>query len=196
MLVVPAEPERPRPLLVFFHGAGGQGDALVPFAERAAAGRGFLVLLPTSVGSSWDVIRGGFGPDVAALDGALADVFAEHRVDRVALGGFSDGGSYALSLGLSNGDLADTVLAFSPGFAAPSAQVGEPRIFISHGRADTVLPVDRCGRRLARVLGEAGYPVRYEEFPGGHVMPPDLVAAGVEWWLTGDGPAGGAWDGA
>jgi phospholipase/carboxylesterase len=34
----------------------------------------------------------------------------------VALGGFSDGASYALSLDLTNGDLFASLIAFSPGF--------------------------------------------------------------------------------
>jgi hypothetical protein len=36
---------------------------------------------------------------------------------------------------------------------------------------------------VAGVLGRAGYDVRYEEFAGGHVVPPELVRAAVDWWL-------------
>jgi predicted esterase len=187
LLVVPQGPVQARSLVVFFHGAGGRGEQSLVFVEEVAAARGLLVLLPTSSGSSWDLLTGGLGPDLAALDAALAEVFASHDVDRVAFAGFSDGGSYALSVGLANGDLGDAVLAFSPGFAAPPAQVGRPRVFISHGDADAVLPIDRCGRRLAEALGGAGYDVRYEEFAGGHVVPPEQVRAAVDWWLGGDG---------
>lgn len=170
-------------MLVFFHGAGGRGEQSLAMVEDVAARHRLLVLATTSSGSTWDLIRGGAGPDAAALDAALGEVLARCPVDRVAFAGFSDGASYALSLGLANGDLAPTILAFSPGFAAPPRQVGDPRVFISHGTADAVLPVERCGRRLARVLGDAGYTVRYEEFDGPHVVPPDLVDAAVEWWL-------------
>jgi hypothetical protein len=52
------------------------------------------------------------------------------------------------------------VLAFSPGFAAPRSLHGHPRVYISHGRADRVLPVERCGRRLARELAAAATPWR------------------------------------
>jgi predicted esterase len=38
-----------------------------------------------------------------------------------------------LTLGLTNGDLFDGVLAFSSGFAAPMVTHGAPRVFISHG---------------------------------------------------------------
>jgi len=36
--------------------------------------------------------------------------------------GFSDGASYALSVGITNGDLFTHVIAFSPGFVAPARQ--------------------------------------------------------------------------
>jgi predicted esterase len=73
------------------------------------------------------------------------------------------------------------VLAFSPGFAAPVEPTGRPAVFISHGRGDRVLPIDRCGRRLARVLRASGYAVEYREFDGGHVVPADVSAAALEW---------------
>jgi phospholipase/carboxylesterase len=184
LLVVPPGPPRPLPLLVFFHGAGGEAARSLPLVQDVAAARGALVLLPTSAGPTWDLISGGLGRDVAALDAALEDVFAQYAVDRIAFSGFSDGASYALSIGLANGDLGEAILAFSPGFAAPPAQHGQPRVWVSHGTADTVLPVERCGRRVVRLLTDAGYPVHYEEFDGPHVVPPHLVEAAFAWWLT------------
>jgi len=106
----------------------------------------------------------------------------------VALGGFSDGASYALSLGLANGDLFEAVLAFSPGFVAPPGRTGVPRIWISHGTQDRVLPVERCGRRVSRDLARAGYDVTYEEFDGGHVVPPGVLTAALAAWLGPGGP--------
>jgi phospholipase/carboxylesterase len=104
-------------------------------------------------------------------------------LDRIAIGGFSDGGSYALSLGLANGDVFGNVVAFSPGFVAAPRRTGRPRLFISHGTADQVLPVGRCGRRVAAQLRDSGYPVTYQEFAGGHVVPPTIAAAAFDWWL-------------
>ncbi|WP_233495819.1 alpha/beta hydrolase [Geodermatophilus sp. TF02-6] len=182
-LAVPAGDPGPRPLLVFFHGAGGTAEQSLAAVGDLAAVRGALVLAPSSVAATWDLIAGGLGRDVAVLDAALEQVFARQPVTRVAFGGFSDGASYALSLGLTNGDLVESVLAFSPGFATPPRPQGRPRIWISHGTADRVLPVERCGRRLARQLGSDGYDVTYEEFAGGHVVPPELVAAALDCWL-------------
>ncbi|MGR6965438.1 alpha/beta hydrolase [Geodermatophilus sp. URMC 61] len=182
-LVVPDGPRRPRPLLVFFHGAGGTAAQSVGLVGGPATAHEALVLAPSSVAATWDLIAGGLGRDVAVLDAALEQVFARQPVTSVAFGGFSDGASYALSLGLTNGDLAEAVLAFSPGFAVPPRRVGRPRLWISHGTDDRVLPVARCGRRLAREFGAEGYDVTYEEFDGGHVVRPVDVTAALSLWL-------------
>jgi phospholipase/carboxylesterase len=183
LLAVPPGEPRPRPLLVFFHGAGGDARAALPLLEQTAVARDVLTLVPTSAAATWDLIAGGLGRDVAMLDACLEETFARCPVDRVAFSGFSDGGSYAVSLGLANGDLAEAVLAFSPGFLAPPDVVARPRVWVSHGTGDRVLPVERCGRRVARQLRDAEYDVTYEEFDGGHVITADLIRHALDWWL-------------
>ncbi len=180
LLYVPAK-EGPWPLVVLFHGAGSSARAgLGLLAEDS----GVVLLAPQSVGSTWDMIERGFGPDVARLDGALTSVFATCAIDpaRVVFGGFSDGASYALSLGLDNGDLVTHIAAFSPGYIASLDPRGRPRIFVTHGIADAVLPIDRCGRTVVRRLRGAGYDVTYEEFDGGHVVRPAHARQAVEWF--------------
>jgi phospholipase/carboxylesterase len=139
------------------------------------------VVAPESRKRTWDVIEGGYGPDVAFIDQALTKVFGLHPVDpaRIALSGFSDGASYALSLGVINGELFDHIIAFSPGFMAPTTTADTPRIFISHGTHDEVLPIDPCSRRIVPALGRAGYDVDYHEFDGGHVVVPEMVERAV-----------------
>ena len=174
---------RPVPLVVLLHGAGSSARAVMGILGDLPASQDLALLAPDSRGATWDVIRGGFGPDVAFLDRALERVFAGCSVDpsRVALCGFSDGASYALSLGVGNGDLFTHLIAFSPGFAAPASKVGSPRIFVTHGVSDAVLPIDRCSRRLVPALRGGGYDVTYEEFDGGHVVPPELAQRAVGW---------------
>ncbi len=183
LVAVPRGEAGPRPLLVFCHGAGGDAAQSLAAVGEVATARGVAVLATSSVASTWDLLTGGLGRDVAVLDAALGEVAAGLAVSRVALGGFSDGASYALSLGLANGDLFEALLAFSPGFVAPPGRTGRPRIWIGHGTADRVLPVDRCGRRVSRDLAAAGYDVTYDEFDGGHVVTPDLVTAALDHWL-------------
>ena len=131
------------------------------------------------------LIQRGFGADVAFLDQALDDLFGVCGVDpeHVAIAGFSDGGSYALSLGLRNPDLFKNILAFSPGFVVPGESKLSSKIFISHGRQDQVLPIERCGRRVATELKEAGYDVEFREFSGGHVVPNEMLSAAIERFL-------------
>jgi phospholipase/carboxylesterase len=147
-----------------------------------------LLLVPTSKEYTWDVIvgRGRYGPDVAAIDRALESMFRRYAIDptRIAVGGFSDGASYALSLGITNGDLFTYVLAFSPGFMLPAGQRGSPRIFVSHGTLDGVLPIDRCSRKIVPQLRHAGYGIRYREFEGDHAVPPDVTREAVGWFAA------------
>lgn len=181
------DPKSPAPFALTLHGAGsyaGNGmRRLLPFADE----RGMILLAPSSRGQSWDVLYGGFGPDVANIDASLAYVFERYAIDEdhLAVQGFSDGASYALSLGLTNGDLFSHVIALSAGFMAPGDAVGSPPIFVSHGTDDPILPIDRTSRTFVPKLEDAGYDVTYREHPGGHVAPRTIVRAAVDWFLDG-----------
>ena len=187
LLYVPAgyNAARPAPLVVLLHGAGGEANGGLDLLRRHADAAGLVLLAPASQGRTWDAILGAYGPDVDAIDRALAHVFTRYAVDpaRVAVGGFSDGASYALSLGITNGGLFTHVIAFSPGFMAPTRQEGTPRIYISHGTKDRVLPIDRCSRRLVPELKRAGYDVRYHEFDGPHTVPEDIAQESLDWFV-------------
>ena len=189
-LYIPASSQdgRPAPLTVLLHGAGEDArDGLALLREHADGARLILLAL-SSRGRTWDLVvgRGRCGPDVAAIDQALEQTFSHYAVDpaRVAMGGYSDGASYALSLGIANGDLFTHVLAFSPGFMAPPGQVGSPRIFVSHGTYDRWLSIEQCSRSIVPQLQRAGYEVRYREFSGGHVVPPEIGHEATLWFTA------------
>jgi phospholipase/carboxylesterase len=177
---------RPAPLVVMLHGSGGDARQGISLFREAAETAGALLLAPKSRHISWDVIQGGYGPDVASLDQALEQVFAGWAVDpkHLAVGGFSDGASYALSLGITNGDLFTHVIAFSPGFVTPAFQPDSPRIYIAHGKDDRVLPIAACSRRLVPALRRAGYDVTYTEFEGGHAVPPEVAQTAARWLIA------------
>jgi phospholipase/carboxylesterase len=186
-LYVPAtyQAERPAPLVLLLHGAGGHARQGLELLRSLADAAGLLLLAPASREHTWDLLVGRrYGPDLALIDRALEQTFSRYAVapERVAIGGFSDGASYALSLGITNGDLFTHVIAFSPGFMAPAGQTGSPRIFISHGMRDGVLPIDRCSRRIVLQLERAGYDVLYREFDGGHTISPDIALDAVGWF--------------
>src|SRR5436305_7243654 len=190
LLYVPASyrADRPAPLVLMLHGAGSTAhNGLAPFIRLADAD-GLLLLAPDSRLRTWDVILGGYGSDVTFLDRALAQTFKRCAVDpaHLAIEGFSDGASYALSLGLANGDLFTHIIAFSPGFMGPTRRQGKPRIYISHGKFDTVLPIDRCSRVIVPRLEREGYEVRNHEFNGIHTVPRSIAREGVSWFRGDD----------
>ena len=177
-------PGVPAPLVVTLHGAGGDAEAGLALLRPLADERGLLLLAPASRGATWDAIRGGYGTDAALVDRALARVFAAFAVaaDRVAVAGFSDGASYALGLGLANGDLFSRIIAISPGFTPPGGRrEGSPAVFVSHGTDDDVLPIDRTSGEIVPALRDDGYEVTYREFAGPHTVPPDIAREAVDW---------------
>lgn len=199
LLQVPAATDGdsgPRPLAVMLHGAGGspeQGLALLaPFAAEA----GVLVLAPASAGDTWDSVQGTTVGDAEGIEQAVASVRQRWEIDpqRLVIGGFSDGASCALSLGLARCDLFCCIVALSPGFIPRTLPTGRPPVFISHGTHDTVLPLSRCSRIIVPRLREFGCEVSYREFEGGHVIPPDIARQAVAWLLRGpaDGQLGAA----
>ncbi|MCW2618243.1 MAG: phospholipase [Modestobacter sp.] len=172
------------PLVLTLHGAGGDAEAGLALLRPLAEERGLLLLAPASRGTTWDAIRGSYGPDAALIDRALARVFAAFAVDasRVAVAGFSDGASYALGLGLANGDLLRKIVAFSPGFVPPRGRrEGAPLVFVSHGDADEVLPIDRTSGKIVPKLREDGYDVTFREFSGPHTVPSGIAREAVDW---------------
>ena len=179
--------DTPVPLFVALHGAGGAGAMWESYYARADQ-RGMVLLAPDSRGSTWDfAATGTFDADVAFLDQALRYTFERCRVDpgRIALAGFSDGASYTLCLGPSNGDLFSHLVAYSPGFMTAVAPiVGKPRIYVSHGTADTVLPVATTRDHIVPTLRNAGYDVTYDEFDGGHQVPAAVSEAALDWFLA------------
>ena len=171
------------PLLLMLHGATQNADDMFWYLGTTPDEAGVVVLAPNARDTTWDAIGGSFGEDVAFLNRALERVFETVAIDpaRIAIGGFSDGASYGLSLGVINGDLFSRVAAFSPGFVIDGMPHGKPRIFISHGTHDHILPIDRCGRRVAAGLIAKGYDVTFREFDGDHEIPAAVAREGMTW---------------
>ncbi|MBB5763406.1 esterase [Methylorubrum rhodesianum] len=175
----------PTPLVVLFHGGGGHAEKILPMLEGHAQARGFLLLAPQSLHPTWDLVIVGNGPDRERLDRALAEVADRFLIDprHLAFAGHSDGGSYALSLGLTNGDRVSHLIVSSAGFMSVQVQVGAPKIFLSHGTRDEQIGIDRSARTHARLLKGAGYDLTYVEYDGPHAYNPDVVAQAVDFFL-------------
>ncbi|MDB5204974.1 MAG: phospholipase [Flavisolibacter sp.] len=187
LLYVPAnyDPGTPAALALMLHGAGGVAAHGISYIQGYADAKNIILLSPASHDYSWDIIAAdSFGTDVIFIDHALSYVFDRFSIDpsRVAIGGFSDGASYALSIGLGNGDLFTHIIAFSPGFYYTFENMGKPSVYISHGKADDVLPIDSCSRRIIPKLKREGLAIVYEEFDGRHEIPPSISKGAVDWF--------------
>lgn len=185
VLYVPQASRAIWPLLVLLHGAGGAPERIVERLRPVADAHGVLLLAPASLEATWDGIRGAPGVDAKGIDDALKSAFDRCAADRrIAIGGFSDGASYALTLGTANGDLFSHIIAFSPCVMSPSIERrGRPHVFISHGRGDEILPFSSCGEVLASRLQRDGYTVRFEPFDGPHTVPAATASAAFTWFI-------------
>jgi phospholipase/carboxylesterase len=193
----------PAGALVLFHGRGADEhdlfsllDALDP--ERRLVGatpRGPLSLPPG--GAHWYELGGigtpereTFSASYAAGSAWLEGFLSERGVgyDRVVLGGFSQGGVMAYSLGLGSGrPRPGAIVAFSS--FVPTVDGFEfdlspplPPVAIGHGTLDPVIEVE-WGRRARALLENAGAEVLYRETPMFHQIDPEFVRE-VAGWLS------------
>jgi phospholipase/carboxylesterase len=75
-------------------------------------------------------------------------------------------------------------MAFSTGFAPSGCgHTGTPRIVVSHGTKDEILPFENSSQRLVPQLKQAGYSVKFQEFDGPHGVPPEIARQAIEWFL-------------
>lgn len=122
--------------------------------------------------------------DPAGLEraGTLVEGFIEGIGHPVILGGFSQGAMVSCQVAFTSDLplealvlLSGTPLAESAWRASMSRRKGLP-VFMSHGRADDILPFD-----LAEVLRDemvaVGLDVTFVAFDGGHQIPEEVVAA-------------------
>ncbi len=178
--------DRAASLAVMLHGAGGHAEHGLHLLRQYADNNNIILLAPASRFSTWDIIvKDSFDADVIFIDQALKLVFERHNIDsnHIAIGGFSDGASYALSLGVSNGDLFTHIIAFSPGFYYSVENRGKPLVYISHGVHDGILPISHCSRRIVPRMKSLGYKVQYDEFEGEHEIPAPISTNAVKWFV-------------
>lgn len=189
-----------KPLLVLLHGAGQSARAFLDGLRGEAARCGCLLLSVQSEGATWDTVglvaRAGagrvtpdklYGNDVGRVERALAAVLNSPDADRrsVVLVGFSDGASYALSLGLANPRIFRGVVAIAPGFhLEPAAINPKQRLFVAHSPQDRILPFERTRDATVAQLERAGFAIQFRPFDGGHRFDRKVLAEGVDFVLS------------
>lgn len=188
---------KPAPLILLLHGGGSDADWTLNRMLKAAEARGVILLAPDAQRYTWDVIRDfrddrgtgkpRFGEDTLRVDAALKQAFELFTIDprRVAIGGFSDGASYALSLGPRNDAVFSHIMAFSPGGVAPFDTAAHARVFISHGRQDPMLPFKNTAEGIVPGFTARGFDVTFETFNGVHDFRDAEIAKAMDWFLAG-----------
>lgn len=171
---------KPAPLALLMHGAGGTPQPPIDLFQAAADQRGLCMLSCKSKSITWDAIEDRFTDDIPLMDEAMKIALGGLNVDpaRVSVQGFSDGASMAIALGRANGDLFKRVSAQSPGTMLNTTGVQKPVFYISHGAQDEGLPVGNT-RNMVSILSQV-YTVIYDEFQGGHTIPPEIVLKAVD----------------
>jgi phospholipase/carboxylesterase len=176
------------PLVVAMHGGSGNGGAFLWSWVREARTRGFVVIAPTAIGSTWSLME----PDVdgPSIDRMVEHVAAQWNIDAThrLLTGMSDGGTFTYVLGLRAGcrftHLAPIAAAFHPmlmTFASADRVRGLP-IHIVHGVQDWMFPPE-LARSAERTLAEAGAAVVYREIADlSHTYPRDENAHILDWF--------------
>lgn len=181
-------PEKAMPLVLALHGASGSSNNWIKYYNfhEFAEQKGFIFAAVDSKYYTWDLILGGYGNDVSSINNALQYTFLHCKIDpdHIALCGFSDGATYTLSLGISNGEIFTHLMAFSPGFVTITEPLaGKPKIFIAHGDNDHDLPVEGSRDIIVPNFIDMGYDVTYYEFRGGHQMKAPVSNMALDWFL-------------
>ena len=127
-----------------------------------------------------------FGPDPKNLDAALQELFARASVDpeRVVLIGFSDGASYALSLGLATPRLFRCIIALSPGYLWMPPSVDRSQRSVHRpwsARRDPAFL--ECDGDILPDLEKAGLRPRTRWFNGGHTVDQAAVNEALDFAL-------------
>jgi phospholipase/carboxylesterase len=187
--------------LVLLHGRGADERDLFPLLDALDPERGLVAATPRGPlslppgGAHWYALGGIGTPEpttfLASLDAAriwvdrfLEDAGLAH--DRLVLGGFSQGGVMAYSVGLGAGrPRPAAIVAFSsfiptvPGLELDLSPPLPP-IAIGHGTMDNVIGVE-WGRRARALLEDAGADVLYRETPMFHQIDPDFIRTLSGW---------------
>ena len=192
------EPKYAYPLLVFFHGHGGNEEQILRLAPRVSR-RNFICIGlrgPEAVGPRPDG-RLGYTWNTETPDDTLVEDYVLRAVEqarrsyhihseRIYLAGFREGATLAYCLGLSFPEKFAGVIALNgamsrqggPLFRLP--EIRQLRVLIGHGIANAVVPL-ALARADYRLLYTAGLEVRMHTYPATHRLHPDMLRDVNRW---------------
>lgn len=202
------DPEKRYPLLTVLHGAGRQDEMLIKGWKSEAEQRQAFILIPRSFYMTWDLIamglQGAAGqspegeepssdrPDLDFLEYALDLIYRRYPVDseRQALVGYSDGASYAVSVGLSNPGLFRAVMAWAAGFMALDEETAKPgfqrpQVFVEYGTHDELFPFEQVALGMKQQLEDLGCDLVFQVDEGGRHWPSSTFQdEALDWFFS------------
>jgi predicted esterase len=186
------DPERRYPLITVLHGAGRREEMLVKAYQEEPGARDALFLIPRSHHPTWDLIATDGRPDLDFLEWAYDLIYRRYPVDpnRQGLIGYSDGASYALSVGLSNPGIFRAVMGWAAGFlvldeASPSAEDPKPSVLLEYGTHDPLFPFERVAIPMREELERRGYAVNFRIDQGGRHWPSgEFQHEALDWFFS------------
>ena len=184
------EPRYPYPLLVWFHGHGGNEEQMLRLAPRLSR-RNFIsisVRAPICVGPrvhgpgwTW-----GDGAQIGLVEDYLLRAVEQTRrkyhvhSERIYLAGYGDGATTAYRLAMTFPEQLAGVVSLNgsmPRVNRPLLRLPDVRalrVFIGHGIADSVVPLS-LARADHRLLYGAGLDVAMHTYPTTHKLHPDML---------------------
>src|SRR5262245_38684650 len=195
------EPNYAYPLLVFFHGHGGNEEQILRLAPRLSRRNYICIGLrgPEIVGTRKDGRIGyTWGPD-GACDSLVEDYLLRAveqtrrnyhvHAERIYLAGFCEGATLAYRLGLTFPERLAGVISLNGAMARRGGpllrlpEVRQLRVFIGHGIANAVVPLT-LARADYRLLYTAGLAVEMHTYPATHRLHLDMLRDINRWVMS------------
>ncbi len=183
--------DQPKVLMILLHGRGTTGHDLYPLAEALDLPEVRFILptapLPLDPGAyqwyDFNHSQEQIPPHGVLIQELLAALRQQSGPLPVVLLGFSQGAVMTLEAGLTLKPTPLALVALSGYlFRLPALTAPLPPILIIHGDQDRVIPV-QAGRNSSQSLQNQGLTVTYREFPLGHGISLEVVAAVREFLL-------------
>ncbi|TAK38628.1 MAG: alpha/beta fold hydrolase [Betaproteobacteria bacterium] len=201
---------RPDAAVIWLHGLGADGhdfEPLVPmlglparlalrFVFPHAPQRPVTINMGLRMRAWYDVVSLGGGEEdaagIRASQGLLEALIAREKTRgiearRIVLAGFSQGGAIALQTGLRHAERLAGILALSTWLPLAATLEAERHvinrdlpIFMAHGTHDEMIALERAAQSRAR-LEALGYAPEWHQYPMGHAVCPEEVAAIAAW---------------
>jgi phospholipase/carboxylesterase len=194
------EPRYPYPLLVFFHGQGGNEEQILRLAPRLSRRNYIAISLrgPLPLGTRPDGRRGyswGDGSCESQIEDYMLRAVEQTRrnyhvhSERIYLAGFGAGATLAYRLGLTFPERLGGVISLNgsmPRQGGPLLRLPEVRqlrVFIGHGIANAVVPLS-LARADHRLLYTAGLSVVMHTYPATHRLHGDMLRDINRWIIA------------